>query len=42
MQVPYERARGAIRFSLSRYTTADDIEHTLKILPEILNQMAES
>jgi len=42
MQVPYERARGTIRFSLSRYTTPDDIEHTLKILPEIVNQMSES
>ena len=42
MQVPYERARGTIRFSLSRYTTPDDIEHTLKTLPEIVNQMSES
>jgi cysteine desulfurase len=38
MQVPYERARGTIRFSLSRYSTRDDIERTLKVLAEILDQ----
>jgi cysteine desulfurase len=42
MQVPYERARGTIRFSLSRYTTGDEIERTLKVLPEILDQRAKS
>lgn len=36
MKVPYEVARGAIRLSLSRYTTRDDVEGTLKVLPEIV------
>lgn len=42
MQVPFERARGTIRFSLSRYTTRDDLERTLKVLPQILEDSAKS
>lgn len=42
MKVPYERARGAIRFSLSRYNTKDDIDHTLNVLPEIIAQLTNS
>jgi cysteine desulfurase len=41
MQVPYERARGAIRFSLGRYNTEEDVDHTLKVLPEILDDLAK-
>jgi cysteine desulfurase len=36
MNVPYERARGAIRFSLGRYNTKADIEQTLAVLPSIV------
>jgi cysteine desulfurase len=42
MKVPYERARGAIRFSLGRYNTESDVEQTFKLLPEILNDLAKS
>jgi cysteine desulfurase len=35
MQIPYELARGAIRFSLGRYNTVDDIDHTLAALQHI-------
>jgi cysteine desulfurase len=36
MAVPYEVARGAIRFSLGRYNTEEEITRTLNVLPEIL------
>lgn len=32
-------AHGAIRFSLSRYTTAEEIEETLRILPEVVARL---
>jgi len=37
MKVSYEVARGAIRFSLGRYNTEADVDHTLKVLATILN-----
>jgi len=40
MKVPFERARGTIRFSLSRYTTKDEINQTLEVLPEVLSESA--
>ncbi|MEK6337261.1 MAG: aminotransferase class V-fold PLP-dependent enzyme [Acidobacteriota bacterium] len=42
MKVPFERARGTIRFSLSRYTTKDEIDQTLEVLPEVLSHSAKS
>jgi len=39
MNVPYSAAMGAIRFSLGRYTEASDIDETLKILPEIVENL---
>lgn len=41
MNIPYREAMGAIRFSLSRYTTAEEIEETLRILPEIIWKLKE-
>lgn len=41
MNVPYREAMGAIRFSLSRYTTEAEIETTLRILPEIIGKLRE-
>jgi cysteine desulfurase len=32
-------AHGAIRFSLSRYTTADEIDRTLKLLPGVVDRL---
>jgi cysteine desulfurase len=40
MNVPYETARGSIRFSVGRYNTREDIDYTLDVLPEILEQLA--
>jgi cysteine desulfurase len=42
MNVPAELLRGAIRFSLSRDTTIDDIEHVLQVLPEIIGRLRET
>ncbi|HWN08704.1 MAG TPA: aminotransferase class V-fold PLP-dependent enzyme [Pyrinomonadaceae bacterium] len=41
MNVPYSAAQGAIRFSLSRYNTAAEIEQTLKVLPEVISKLIE-
>src|SRR3989442_8557731 len=41
MNVPYTAAQGSIRFSLSRYNTEQEIDHTLEILPAIIGQLAE-
>lgn len=40
MQVDPYVAQGQIRFSLSRYTTAADIDHTLAILPGVIEKLA--
>lgn len=36
MGIPASRALGSIRFSLGRYTSASDVDQTLKVLPEIV------
>jgi cysteine desulfurase len=41
MNVPYTTARGSIRFSLGRYNTEDEIDQTLKVLPEIIGKLVE-
>jgi len=40
MNVPYTAAQGSIRFSLGRYNTDEDIENTLRVLPEIIEKLA--
>jgi cysteine desulfurase len=41
MNVPYTAAQGSIRFSLGRYNTEAEIDHTLDVLPEIINKLIE-
>ena len=41
MNVPYTAAQGSIRFSLGRYNTAEEIDHTLAVLPEIINKLVD-
>jgi cysteine desulfurase len=41
MNVPYTAAQGSIRFSLGRYNTEAEIDHTLEILPAIISKLAE-
>ena len=41
MGVPFTTAHGSIRFSLSRFTTDDDIDYTLEMVPEIIDRLLE-
>jgi cysteine desulfurase len=41
MKIPVEVARGSIRFSLGRYNTAEEIDHTLIELVRVVNQLSE-
>ncbi|WP_315713135.1 MULTISPECIES: cysteine desulfurase NifS [unclassified Bradyrhizobium] len=42
MNVPPDLLRGAVRFSLSRDTTDDDIDRVLQILPDIVGRLRET
>lgn len=42
MNVPADLLRGAVRFSLSRDTTIDDVERVLQALPEIIGRLRET
>ncbi len=39
MGVTFTSAHGSIRFSLSRYTTEDEIQYTLQVMPEVVNRL---
>jgi cysteine desulfurase len=41
MNVPYSRAQGSIRFSVGRYNTEEEIDTTLRILPNVIATLAE-
>ncbi|MFN2491661.1 MAG: cysteine desulfurase NifS [Pyrinomonadaceae bacterium] len=41
MNVPYTAAQGSIRFSLGRYNTEEEIDHTLEVLPGIIGKLVE-
>jgi cysteine desulfurase len=41
MGVPFTRAHGSIRFSLSRYTTEGEVDFVAKHLPPIVNRLRE-
>jgi len=41
MGVPFTAAHGSIRFSLSRYTTDDEIDHVIEHMPGIINRLRE-
>lgn len=36
MGVPFEALHGSIRFSLSRFTTEEEVDYTLKVLPDVI------
>ncbi len=36
MGIPYTAAHGTIRFSFSRYNTMTDVDHVLKVMPDIV------
>lgn len=39
MGIPYTAAHGTVRFSLSRYTTETDIDHTIATVPKIIAKL---
>ena len=39
MDIPFTAMHGSVRFSLSRYNTADDIERLIEIFPEIVARL---
>jgi cysteine desulfurase len=39
MNLPYSQSHGSIRFSLSRYTTEEEIDYTLSVLPEVVDTL---
>ena len=39
MNLPFSKIHGSIRFSLSRYTTEDEIDYTLSVLPETIDTL---
>lgn len=41
MGVPYTAVHGSIRFSLSRYNTAKDIDTVLEVMPKIIQELRE-
>jgi cysteine desulfurase len=41
MNVPYTAAQGSIRFSLGRYNTVEEVDYTLKVLPDIIGKLVE-
>jgi cysteine desulfurase len=40
MNVPTEHAHGSIRFSLSRFTTADEIDRVIAVIPDLVQRLA--
>jgi len=39
MQVPFTAMHGSVRFSLSRYTTGEEIDKVLEVFPEIIDRL---
>lgn len=42
MNIPEDRIKGAIRFSLGRFTTEEDIDYVLQILPDLVARAREA
>ncbi len=41
MGVPFTSAHGSIRFSLSRYTTEEEVDYVIKVMPDVVNRLLE-
>ena len=39
MGIPFTAAHGSIRFSLSRYSTQDEVDYTIEVMPKIVNHL---
>ena len=40
MGVPFTALHGSVRFSLSKYTTEEDIDYTCQVIPEVIEKIA--
>ena len=40
MNIPYSRAMGAIRFSLGRFNTDEEVDYVLEVLPGIVSSLS--
>ena len=41
MEVPFTYAHGSVRFSLSKYTTEDEIDYTIKTVPPVIQKLRD-
>jgi len=41
MGIPHELAHGSLRFSLGKFTTEEDIDYVLEVLPKIVERLRE-
>jgi cysteine desulfurase len=41
MRVPADRARASLRFSLSKLTTAEDVDYAIEIVPQAVAKLRE-
>ena len=41
MGVPFTAAHGSIRFSLSRFTTGEEVDYTLSVMPEVVKRLLD-
>lgn len=41
MQTPFSYAHGSVRFSLSKFTTEEEIDYTLKVVPPVIQKLRE-
>ncbi|EKD81638.1 MAG: hypothetical protein ACD_39C01716G0001 [uncultured bacterium] len=41
MEVPFTYAHGSVRFSLSKYTTEEEIDYTLKTVPPVIQKLRD-
>ncbi|NCB39122.1 MAG: cysteine desulfurase NifS [Erysipelotrichia bacterium] len=41
MQVPFSYAHGSVRFSLSKFTTEEEIDYTIKTVPPVIQRLRE-
>ncbi len=39
MHVPFTAVHGSVRFSLSRYTTEEEIDRVIEVFPEIVSKL---
>lgn len=41
METPFSYAHGSVRFSLSKFTSEEEIDYTLKVVPPIIQKLRE-